>query len=405
MSDMATLDRKIDLLEGLAQAWTSDGLSWAVCNGLDGYPDGIGRDLDIVIERKDLRPALARTVDYLRDAGYTPLPFKLGWLYWVVGLIEHEGVVESVQVDLFDHLQWAFSWPVDGVRPSRELEKQGPFLIDPAASIGKRIIINTLSGNSGIFAKKPHYLELGAGEGAILDPVLKSLSGSDEDAMAEAIRTRDVAALAVASSGFRSRVLHHSLVPGRNWLRRVHSAILKQWSMNLFPARAVPTIAVQSDDAAIEAAVCERLVGAISNQLVFCKVIEERDRPRFLFKSGVRWPWQVWIDHHAGERLRDRRRSALQCVQIYRGHALTLHLDPARAGLAKFPAWMAMAAPRPQLNVFITEQGSALADSWLESGRLDLVLRDPEAAAGEIFTALINKLQQISAKQCRRLNL
>ena len=193
--------------------------------------------------------------------------------------------------------------------------------------------------------------------------------------------------------------------PGRNWLRRIHSAILKQWSMNLFPNRAVPTIAVQSDDAAIEAAVCERLVAAISDQLVFCKVIEERDRPRFLFKSGVRWPWQALLDHRAGERLRDRRRSALQCVQIYRGHALSLHLDPARAGLAKFPEWMAIATPRPQLNVFITERGSPLADRWLASGRLDLVLRDPAAAADEIFSALVDKLQQISTRQCRRLQL
>ena len=95
-----------------------------MCNGLDDYPDGIGRDLDIVLERKDLRPALARTVEHLRDAGYTPLPFKLGWLYWVVGLIERDGAVESVQVDLFDHLQWAFSWPVDGVGVSGDLEKR-----------------------------------------------------------------------------------------------------------------------------------------------------------------------------------------------------------------------------------------------------------------------------------------
>ncbi|MGI9240292.1 MAG: hypothetical protein ACR2RV_05795 [Verrucomicrobiales bacterium] len=399
------LDRKIRLLEGLAESWTGAGLRWAVCNGLDDYPDGIGRDLDIVLERRDLKDALGITVRYLREAGYTPLPFKLGWLYWVVGLIERDGVVESVQVDLFDHLQWAFSWPVNGVGRFGDTETQGPFVVDPAASIGKRIVINALSNNCRVFEKKPHYLNLGAGEDAVLPDVLRSLSGREEEQMIEAIRAADPAALGAAAQGFRKRVMAHSLLPGRGWGRRMHSALLKQWSMNLFPARSVPTIAVQSSDPQIEGEVCETLGDLISNQLVFCKVITENVRPRVLFKGGISRPWQARLDFFVGERWRDRRRSALQCVQIYRGHALSLHLDPSREGLTDFSVGAATSAPRPQLNAFVSGEKEPVAEQWLGSGLLDLVVKHPETAAEEIFSSLVRQLGSISERQCRRLRL
>lgn len=399
------LGRKIRLLEGLAEAWTGAGLSWAVCNGLDDYPDGIGRDLDIVVEERDLKKALGITVGHLREAGYTPLPFKLGWLYWVVGLIERDGQVESVQVDLFDHLQWAFCWPVDGVGRFGDPQRRGPFVVDPAASIGKRIVINALSNHCEIFEKKPHYLELNAGEGAVLPDVLQSLSGRGEGQMLEALRAADPSAIGAAAQGFRKRVLLHSLIPGQGWGSRMHSALLKQWSMNLFPTRSVPTIAVQSGDPKVEAEVCEALGGAIARQLVFCKVITENVRPHVLFKDAVRRPWQARLDFLIGERWRDRRRSALQCVQIYRGHALSLHLDPSREGLTEFSEKAAMAAPRPQLNAFVSEIEEPVAEQWSRAGLLDLVAREPDNAAAEIFSALVRELGSISERQCRRLGL
>ncbi|MDA7869568.1 hypothetical protein N9A93_03000, partial [Akkermansiaceae bacterium] len=41
---------KIAALEDVARELNDYGLRWAVTNGLGGYPDSIGRDLDLIVE-------------------------------------------------------------------------------------------------------------------------------------------------------------------------------------------------------------------------------------------------------------------------------------------------------------------------------------------------------------------
>ena len=112
---LPSIATKIEVLEQLARTWNDEGLSYSVTNGLQGYPVDIGRDLDICFHENHLQLALKLTVDYLERQGFTVLPYKLAWVYWVVAYrLTADGSIDSIQVDLFDHLQWAFTWIIDG---------------------------------------------------------------------------------------------------------------------------------------------------------------------------------------------------------------------------------------------------------------------------------------------------
>jgi len=49
---------RIQLAEKIAEAWNSAGINYAVVHGIESYPHSIGRDLDVLIESKDIERAL-----------------------------------------------------------------------------------------------------------------------------------------------------------------------------------------------------------------------------------------------------------------------------------------------------------------------------------------------------------
>ena len=59
---------KIAALEDVARELNASGLRWAVTNGLGGYPDSIGRDLDLIIEGP-LNVAVGHVIKVLESAG------------------------------------------------------------------------------------------------------------------------------------------------------------------------------------------------------------------------------------------------------------------------------------------------------------------------------------------------
>ena len=109
---------------------------------------------------RSLQLALKLTVDHLERQGFTVLPYKLAWVYWVVAYrLTADGSIDSIQVDLFDHLQWAFTWIIDGPGDPYGVGSIGPFKADHWSPVAKRLVLNALSQNYQVFEKKPHYLE------------------------------------------------------------------------------------------------------------------------------------------------------------------------------------------------------------------------------------------------------
>ena len=395
---------KIRILEAIAEAWTAADVSWAVCNGLDGYPEKVGRDLDVLTSPDDVQRAASITVNVLREQGFCPLPFRLGWIYWIVGIRKVGNELYSLQVDLFDHLQWAFTWVVDGaLPPMEEQEKMGPFFVDPRARVGKRLVINLLSGNVSLFEERPHYLDLTEPEAAVLPVIFERISGCRNSPLLEAIAQKDFNQIRSLIPVLRRKVLAHSCIPSKGFRKRLKSAFQKQWNMNLFPRPSVPILAVQSSDDSRSKDVCEELVQLFSERFVLCGSELLDQRPRFLFRKSEGFGILAVIDFLGGTYFRINKMSALQSIEIYCGHAFSLNEHEDVTGLKR---WLLQIIPKPDINIYLTVGNEELDLSALcrNFGITDVLAgEDLENAASIIFSQFIRSFCAKSESQCALL--
>lgn len=255
--------KKIEVLENLARQWNEAGFSYAVANGLQGYPQTIGRDIDVVTSPEDLKKTLFRTIDFLKEEKFTVLPYKLGWPYWIVAFRREGNGILSVQVDLFDHLQWGFSWVVDGLGSESLVKFEGPFKIDAWSTIGKRIVLNGLSGNFETFEEKPWYLDSSSDERDSLSRNFERLSGDHSRALQKAIAKGDVTALRSKFKGFRKSVFRRSLTSWQKILPRLFNAWKKQYYFNWAPPRQGPILVLDQVTPEVLAELSKRIAGIL----------------------------------------------------------------------------------------------------------------------------------------------
>jgi hypothetical protein len=71
---------RMRLAEEIASAFAREGIQYAVAHGTYGYPQSIGRDLDLVIRREDARKAILVAVDTAAQCGYTKAFSR--WSHW-----------------------------------------------------------------------------------------------------------------------------------------------------------------------------------------------------------------------------------------------------------------------------------------------------------------------------------
>ena len=238
---------KISALEDVARELNDSGLRWAVTNGLGGYPDSIGRDLDLIIEGS-LNVAVGHVIKVLESAGWVVLPNRQGWIWWIVAFRESsDGSLISLQVDLFKHLQWAFTWVVDKVGNKEDLIRRGPFYEDPAAAVGKRFMLHALSTGVTKFREKPTYLDFSERELAVLPSILTRLSGRYWPELVKAVSSKDLTLLESELVSFRRRCFLKAIWTKRP-IARLASAFQKQWVVNLFPRQGAPVIELTSGD-------------------------------------------------------------------------------------------------------------------------------------------------------------
>lgn len=238
---------KIAALEDVARELNGSRLRWAVTNGLGEYPNSIGRDLDLLVEGP-LDLAVAHVIKVLESAGWVVLPNRQGWIWWIVAFRESsDGSLISLQVDLFKHLQWAFTWVVDKVGNNEDLIRRGPFYEDPAAAVGKRFMLHALSTGVTKFREKPAYLNFSERELAVLPSILTRLSGRHWPEIVKAVSNKDFTLLKSELGSFRRRCFLKAIWTKRP-IARLASAIQKQWVVNLFPRQGAPVIELTSGD-------------------------------------------------------------------------------------------------------------------------------------------------------------
>jgi hypothetical protein len=71
---------RLRLAEEIAGAFEREGIRYAVVHGTHGYPQTIGRDLDLAIALEDARKAICVAVDTAAQCGYTKAILR--WSHW-----------------------------------------------------------------------------------------------------------------------------------------------------------------------------------------------------------------------------------------------------------------------------------------------------------------------------------
>ena len=102
---------RLYLAEAIAHSWNRAGLSYSVVHGLHGYPDEIGRDLDILIERSNVDQAIAVAIAEAKKHGFEASLFR--WSHWglyQLALIDEESNT-SLPLDLMCTIDiWRAKW-------------------------------------------------------------------------------------------------------------------------------------------------------------------------------------------------------------------------------------------------------------------------------------------------------
>jgi hypothetical protein len=361
--------------EGLAEAWEGAGVRYAVTNGLEDYPEKVGRDLDVVVAPEQLRQAVDVTLEYCARQGWTAVVNRLGWVYWVMISGKTDEGVKSIQVDLFDHLQWEFCWVLDGDHLEAR-QRHGAFWVDPWSHMAKRLLIHLLSTGGRIFQTKPHYLHAGEAELAALAEGLERITGRRWLELVEAVSRRDAAAVTAMAGDLRQAVRRRSFrAPGLG--RRVWSAWQKQWAVNLRPRRGAPAIALHGREGGQADGIFTAFEAEFRRAYVYCGM-------SVVDGCGVTSFARAWR-----QELRVlRRNSALQVAHLLRRQPLGRAIFSG----GPIPGWLKR-IPRADLEVVLAEneEDARAAEIFREAGLVDLVLRataDAEADAAAVMTAV-----------------
>lgn len=131
---------KTEVLESLASLWERQGYGWGVAGGLEDYPRQVGRDLDVIVSGKDLKPIVDATLGALRAGGFRavspPNPWGAAWVF-----AHREGL--DLELDFIPWLNWGPAMLVTRPQTSARL---GPFHLDSWAGFAKRTLLRLLSG-------------------------------------------------------------------------------------------------------------------------------------------------------------------------------------------------------------------------------------------------------------------
>lgn len=175
---------RVELAETCARMWSKLGLNWVALHGLEGYPDELGRDIDILVAEEDSPRMIASAVEILENAGWRVARPPDIWGRRVLGF----GEGEALELHTVTRVDWR---ELDLVVTPRPTEMEGPFPVDPWASLVKQVVLPAFAGEVDRAARvlESHDLEAVTASGVNSAVAGRILGTLDESADAtDAVR-------------------------------------------------------------------------------------------------------------------------------------------------------------------------------------------------------------------------
>src|SRR5689334_10473826 len=142
---------KVELVGAIAECWNQAGLSYAIAHGIDDYPHAIGRDVDVLIDRHHVTPAIALAERVLRDRGLlVARPPRL----WGERVLAADSALSDDVLEIHTAVRLTWRNVLLATKPNATT-RFGPFAIDPWISIVKRVLLPLLAGSTDKFVRAP----------------------------------------------------------------------------------------------------------------------------------------------------------------------------------------------------------------------------------------------------------
>lgn len=362
----------------LAEALENSGVPYAVTSGIDGFPDAIGRDIDLLIEERDRLAVVKAAARTFCAAGWKLASRRrLNGHYWCFAVDDSTKTV--CEFDLAGPLQWGPAIFADHPYPDT---KTGPFAVDSYARLVKRLILPLLAGKADKVSKF-NSDGFGIGEtGTLISKRLQDFFGKDLTArLLAAIHDNSTQDLSKLAPELRKAALSRSIRNPWGLLRAAVNRVREKLAVSPFEKPLAPVVAVVGPDGVGKSTIIRELRELLPKRLPINGVILRHWRPSFLPPLGqlagqevpqegiahpprrkpgkLRWVRNLYysLDFTLGSWLKDRPSSAFNKIIIYDRCYLDMQADPLRFGLpdVKGLASLAKLYRHPDLVVLLED--------------------------------------------------
>jgi hypothetical protein len=425
----AAAKRRAALVAAIARDWNETGIRYVVSHGIELYPDGIGRDLDIHVDIDAMPDAVASAMRHLRDAGYTITLPPQPWHWrgrWICAF--NEG--ENITLDFIPYLIWG---PVVLVTAPTPTHYIGPFPVDRWSEFAKRVLMYVLTGR---LPKRP-WDEL---------PFTQDVRARCESVLGHDLTGQLMTALQSDEDTHLESLIPH-IRRAAAWRGIVHRPIhalglIRPWfARQLRPhcAGIAPIVALVGPEGVDKASImnalseqipapflglkCRRWQSGImphsaasgdnpAHEPDDCRTLPSPRRTTGRFQALRLFGY--WFHYTLARYVHDNKDSSALRVVCYDGHAVDMMIDPLRYKLSSQwgTRWLCRNIPKPDLVILVyddrakihgrnddppAQERHARLRGWLtlaERGDTDAVVRvdaQPNDVAGRILALIMDK--------------
>jgi len=430
----------------IAERWSDAGLDYGAVHGAEDFPDRLGRDLDVLVDRSDIELAAQIATKAMRELGWTVLPHRTPWGdVWLRGILVLPGRrFRVLEIDLLTRLRWACVPLAEVPVPESLCSMRGNIRIDPWAGFVKRVLLLVLSNRTDRLSSDPERLAIPADERRAVANGLMKILGSSGEKFLTAVDSRDVDWLRSQVPALRRAALRRALRGNpvkAAWL--TGAWLVNEFKLHILPTRAVPVIAVVGPDGVGKSTTLRALAELLQTELRLPGVTVRHWRPEVLpplnqlagatpsvgegrppRRTAGKFPRirlaYYALDHLLGYLAKDRILTSRAFAVCYDRCLLDMAVDPLRYGLASGHgvARMWRFLPKPDLLVLLTDEPHSIHDrkpeleeseiarqfqSWavlVRRGDVHTslqVCRSPEETARRLLELYVSSLSELSS--------
>jgi len=195
--------KRVEFARILCDKLDQEDLPWSILHGAEGFPEKVGRDLDIILPKKYHNEAAKMVLEAAKDQGWNGLILPIAWAGCPVVMWGYsEGVFCCFEMHFIDKLIWAGLVLADGNNP--EINNSNGLKHHVWGGFAKRVMIQILSGSWKRFEEKPEEFVIGEHEKNSVTSKLGELLGSKlANDLVAAIINKEVGEIAKKAKRYR----------------------------------------------------------------------------------------------------------------------------------------------------------------------------------------------------------